>query len=125
MKTIEARDALPTVRLKIERKSNHPWIFQKMVEKPEPKPRPGTIVEIYDREGTFCGRGFYNGHSRITLRVLSEDPDEVIDDDFFRRRMHRLKCLAARGGNPFAPDEALRLTNLRTGELFSHRGHCR
>jgi 23S rRNA (cytosine1962-C5)-methyltransferase len=74
MKTIEARDALPTVRLKIERRSNHPWIFQKMVEKPEPKPRPGSIVDIEDRNGHGCGRGFYNGHSRIALRVLSERP---------------------------------------------------
>ena len=87
MKSIKADEALPVVQLKIERRSNHPWIFQKMVEKPDPKPRPGTIVEIYDRDGAFAGRGFYNGHSRITLRVLSEDPDEAIDDDFFRRKI--------------------------------------
>ncbi|MBP6328934.1 MAG: RlmI/RlmK family 23S rRNA methyltransferase, partial [Dokdonella sp.] len=40
--------ALPVVQLKIERRSNHPWIFQKMVERPEPKPKPGSIVEIVD-----------------------------------------------------------------------------
>ena len=39
---------LPFVRLKIERKSTHPWIFQKMVEKPEQKPRPGSVVDIVD-----------------------------------------------------------------------------
>ena len=60
--------ANPTIHLKIERRSNHPWIFQKMVEKPEPKPKPGSIVDIVDRDGTFAGRGFYNGHSRIALR---------------------------------------------------------
>ncbi len=81
--------ALPVVRLKIERRSNHPWIFQKMVERPEPKPKPGTVVDIVDRTGAWVGRGFYNGHSRIALRVLSEREDEVIDDAFFARRIER------------------------------------
>jgi 23S rRNA (cytosine1962-C5)-methyltransferase len=77
----------PIVRLKIERRSNHPWIFQKMVDKPEPKPKPGTIVDIFDRDGEFAGRGFYNGHSRIALRVLTADPAEPVDEAFFSRRI--------------------------------------
>ncbi len=78
---------LPVIQLKIDRRSNHPWIFQKMVERPEPKPRPGSVVEIYDRAGVFAGRGFYNGHSRIALRVLTADPDEAVDEDFFSRKI--------------------------------------
>ena len=77
----------PLVRLKIERRSNHPWIFQKMVEKPDPKPKPGTVVDIVDRDGVFAGRGFYNGHSRIALRVLTADPDEAVDEAFFARKI--------------------------------------
>ncbi len=80
---------IPTVYLKIERRSTHPWIFQKMVEKPEQKPKPGSIVDIVDATGTWCARGFYNGHSRIALRVLTEDPDEAIDEDFFRRKIRQ------------------------------------
>jgi len=75
------------VRLKIERRSNHPWVFQKMVEKPPTKPRPGSIVEVFDRDGTWCGRGFYNGHSRIALRMLTADPDEAIDEAWFQRKI--------------------------------------
>jgi 23S rRNA (cytosine1962-C5)-methyltransferase len=78
---------LPTVRLKIERRSNHPWIFQKMVEKPAEKPRPGSVVDIVDATGAWVGRGFYNGHSRIALRVLTECRDEAIDEAFFARRL--------------------------------------
>ncbi len=78
---------LPTVHLKIERRSNHPWVFQKMVDKPEPKPKPGSVVEVVDREGQWCGRGFYNGHSRIALRMLSERREEAIDDVFFAQRI--------------------------------------
>ncbi len=58
-----------------------------MVEKPEPRPKPGTIVDIIDREGTFAGRGFYNGHSRISLRVLTANPDEPVDEAFFGRKI--------------------------------------
>jgi 23S rRNA (cytosine1962-C5)-methyltransferase len=83
----QAAGALPLIHLKTERRSNHPWIFQKMVEKPDPRPKPGSIVDIVDREGQFAGRGFYNGHSRIALRVLTQDPDEAVDEAFFARRI--------------------------------------
>ncbi|MEO7012737.1 MAG: RlmI/RlmK family 23S rRNA methyltransferase, partial [Dokdonella sp.] len=78
---------LPVIQLKIERRSNHPWIYQKMVERPEPKPKPGSIVEIVDRNGEYAGRGFYNGHSRITLRVLTADVEEQVDEGFFERKI--------------------------------------
>ena len=79
--------ALPVIQLKIERRSNHPWIFQKMVEKPVAKPKPGSLVDIVDNTGVWVGRGFYNGHSRIALRVLTADPDEAIDEAWFARRI--------------------------------------
>lgn len=79
--------ALPVVRLKIERRSNHPWIYQKMVEKPVEKPRPGSVVDIVDATGAWVGRGFYNGHSRIALRVLTERANETIDRAFFTRKL--------------------------------------
>jgi 23S rRNA (cytosine1962-C5)-methyltransferase len=79
--------ALPVIQLKIERRSNHPWIFQKMVEKPVAKPKPGSLVDIVDNTGVWVGRGFYNGHSRIALRVLTADPDEAIDEAWFARKI--------------------------------------
>jgi 23S rRNA (cytosine1962-C5)-methyltransferase len=81
--------SLPEVRLKIVRRSSHPWIFQKMVEKPTPKPPPGSVVDIRDRDGQWVGRGYYNGHSRIALRVLTTNADEAIDAGFFARRLEQ------------------------------------
>src|SRR5262245_46193707 len=80
---------LPPVRLKIARRSAHPWIFQKMVEKPTAKVPPGSVVDVLDREGNWVGRGFYNGHSRIALRILTAEPGEAIDEAFFSRRLTR------------------------------------
>ena len=85
--------ALPVIQLKIERRSNHPWIFQKMVEKPVAKPKPGTIVDIVDNTGHWVGRGFYNGHSRIALRVLTGDQDEAIDEAWFARKIRAAVAL--------------------------------
>ena len=87
MAGMNSAEALPVVRLKIERRSNHPWIFQKMVEKPVAKPRPGAIVDVVDNAGLWVARGFYSGHSRIAIRVLTEDPDEAVDAAFFARRI--------------------------------------
>src|SRR6516165_6588677 len=87
-----ARD-LPQIRLKISRRSSHPWIFQKMVEKPASRLHAGTVVDILDRDGQWVGRGFYNGHSRIALRVLTSDPAETIDDAFFARRIGQAVAL--------------------------------
>jgi 23S rRNA (cytosine1962-C5)-methyltransferase len=82
-------DTLPTVRLKIERRSSHPWVFQKMVEKPTTKVPNGAVVDVLDRDGKWVGRGLYNAHSRISLRILTADPNEAIDADWFARKIGR------------------------------------
>ena len=80
-------DALPVVRLRNPWRSNHPWIFQKLVDKPAVKPKPGAIVDIVGVDGDWIGRGFYNGHSRIALRILEGDRDVAIDAEWFARRI--------------------------------------
>jgi 23S rRNA (cytosine1962-C5)-methyltransferase len=84
---------LPQVRMKIARRSSHPWIFQKMVEKPATRLPGGSVVDVLDRDGNFAGRGFYNGHSRIALRILTADRGEAIDADFFARRLDQAVAL--------------------------------
>lgn len=78
---------LPTVRLKIERRSNHPWVFQKMVERPFDRIAPGSVVDVVDRVGQWVGRGFYNGHSRIALRILSETQTVPVDAEFLAAKI--------------------------------------
>jgi 23S rRNA (cytosine1962-C5)-methyltransferase len=87
-----AADAI-VVRMKIERRSNHPWVFQKMVDKPLVKPRSGTVVDIVDATDSWVGRGFYNGHSRIALRVLTTNPHELIDAEYFARKLREAVSL--------------------------------
>lgn len=78
---------LPVVRLKNAWRSSHPWIFQKLVEKPVARPKPGSIVDVIGVDGAFVGRGFYNGHSRIAARILETDPDVAVDQGWFARKI--------------------------------------
>ena len=64
-----------------------------MVEKPAVRLPGGSVVDILDRDGQWVGRGFYNGHSRIALRVLTTDAGEAIDDGFFARKIARAVAL--------------------------------
>jgi 23S rRNA (cytosine1962-C5)-methyltransferase len=77
----------PTIRLKNPWTSRHPWIFQKLVEKPTQRPKPGSIVEVVGPDGIWLGRGFYNGHSRIALRLLERDPDVPVDAAWFAAKI--------------------------------------
>jgi len=78
---------IPTVRLKNAWRSSHPWIFQKLVEKPVQRPKPGSIVDVVGIDGDWIGRGFYNGHSRIAIRILETSPDVAVDAAWFARKI--------------------------------------
>lgn len=107
----EPTSLLPRVNLKIARKSIHPWIFQKMVEKPATRLAPGTLVSIYDRDSQYVGAGFYNGHSRITLRVLTTNPDEPVDAAFFSHRLDQAIKLRRQALNLDAVTDAYRIVH--------------
>ncbi|WP_394002960.1 class I SAM-dependent rRNA methyltransferase [Luteimonas sp. WGS1318] len=77
----------PTVHLKNAWRSSHPWIFQRLVEKPAQRPKPGSIVDVLGVEGDWIGRGFYNGHSRIAVRILETNPDIPVDAGWFSRKI--------------------------------------
>src|SRR5262249_10820778 len=102
---------LPQIRLKIARRSGHPWIFQKMVEKPATRLPGGSVVDVLDRDGQWVGRGFYNGHSRIALRILTANPEEAIDDAFFACRLGRAVALRREWLNLDGVTDAYRLVH--------------
>ena len=77
----------PIVRLKNAWNSTHPWIFQRLVDKPATRPKSGQIVDVVGVDGVWIGRGFYNGHSRIALRMLERDPDVDVDAAWFARKI--------------------------------------
>jgi 23S rRNA (cytosine1962-C5)-methyltransferase len=81
--------ALPTIRLKSDRAPGHPWVWSAQVHKPEERIPPGSVVDVADAKGRFAGRGFWNGHARIALRLLTADPAETIGSDWIAARIAR------------------------------------
>lgn len=64
----------------------HPWIFAKSIASVTGNPAPGDVVDVKDARGAFLGRGYYNEHSRIRVRMLTWD-DRAVDDAFWRERV--------------------------------------
>jgi len=67
-------------------KSGHPWIFNNELEKVE-KCEPGTVIDVCDSNQQFIGRGYYNPHSLISIRLLTRNPFEKINKEFFYKRI--------------------------------------
>lgn len=78
---------LPFVQLKAKRNSVHPWIFLKMVARPQKKMQPGEMVEVISRENEFIGRGFYNRKSNINIRLLTENIENELNEEFFFKKI--------------------------------------
>jgi 23S rRNA (cytosine1962-C5)-methyltransferase len=87
---------LPIVRLKSDRAPGHPWVWSAQVHKPEGRLPPGSVVEVVDSKDRFVGRGFWNGHARIALRLLSRDPAEAIDAGWIAARIGAAVALRRR-----------------------------
>ncbi|MFO0597390.1 MAG: class I SAM-dependent rRNA methyltransferase [Myxococcaceae bacterium] len=66
-------------------RAGHPWVFKKAIDAP-PRVPVGSVVDLVD-DGKFAGRGYWDPLSAIAVRVLTTDPREVIDQDFFVRRV--------------------------------------
>ncbi|HET7358578.1 MAG TPA: class I SAM-dependent rRNA methyltransferase [Rhodanobacteraceae bacterium] len=84
---------LPTIELNTDRLPGHPWIWSAQVRKPAQRLPPGSVVDIVDAGGRFVGRGFWNGHARIALRLLTGDPRQAIDETFVATRIARAVAL--------------------------------
>ncbi len=66
-------------------RAGHPWVFRKAIEV-APRVPAGSVVDLVDN-GRFVGRGYWDPLSAIAVRVLTTDPQELIDAAFFTRRV--------------------------------------
>ena len=68
-------------------RAGKPWIFENQLDWADDVCKDGGIVDVLDSRMRFAARGYFNSKSKITVRVLTRDENEVIDRDFFRRRI--------------------------------------
>jgi len=72
--------------------SGHPWIFANEVNTGKEKDtnaKPGEIVDVFSFDKKFIGRGYYNPQSQISVRLLTRDKNENIDDAFFYNKLKK------------------------------------
>jgi 23S rRNA (cytosine1962-C5)-methyltransferase len=73
----------------------HPWIFGNEVDKivdeatghADKTVEPGEIVAVYTHDKKFIGQGYINPKSQILVRLLTRDKNELINEDYFYRKI--------------------------------------
>ena len=68
-------------------KSGGMWVFDNEIASIMGSFVNGDIVLVHDFDGYPLGRGFINTNSKITVRLLSRDENQHIDEDFFEKRV--------------------------------------
>jgi 23S rRNA (cytosine1962-C5)-methyltransferase len=68
----------------------HPWIFSNEIDRVDGNVAGGEIVTVFTHDNKFIGRGYINPKSQITVRVLTRDKNDEINEDFFYKRI--LQC---------------------------------
>jgi 23S rRNA (cytosine1962-C5)-methyltransferase len=63
----------------------HPWVYRSDIAQAEPDAMPGDIVDVYSSRNTFLARAFYNPGSQISLRILTNEQEDINGDFFYRR----------------------------------------
>ncbi len=84
---------MANVFLKRKRKKRleqgHPWIFQSEVDYIEGDFEPGDFVDVYNHQRYFLAKGYINPKSQIIVRVLTQNPDEELNEQFFVDRIRK------------------------------------
>ena len=65
----------------------HPWIFNGEIINKEDNIKNGDIVDVVNENNKYLGSGFYNDNSKIIIRLISRNANDLFDEDFFRRRI--------------------------------------
>jgi 23S rRNA (cytosine1962-C5)-methyltransferase len=74
--------------------NGHPWVYSGAVSQAPDDIAPGDIVDLIDHRERFIGRGSYNPHSSIRVRIFTRVQECPIDQAFFRQaiaRAHQLR----------------------------------
>ncbi len=78
-----------TITQKAERalRGGHPWVYGEEILSLSEQPENGALVDVFSQKDRYLGTGFYNSHSKITVRLLSRNANDRFDEAFFERRL--------------------------------------
>ena len=73
----------------------YPWVFANQLHAVEGEPACGDVVKVVTADGTVIGQALYHDESQIAGRILTRDPEQPIDQTFFRTRLEQAVALRA------------------------------
>lgn len=79
-----------TVTQKAERSlsTGHPWIYDSEIAScPNVLPDAGEIVDVLSHRGSWLGSGFYSPSSKIRIRIITRNSNDIMDTEFWKRRL--------------------------------------
>ena len=97
-------------------KRKHPWIFSGALEKVDGNPSKGETVQIFTSEKKLVGLGSFSPSSQIRVRVWTFNPEEKIDEAFFRGKIDQAKSLREKILNVYTTN-AYRIINSESDGL--------
>ena len=67
--------------------NGYPWVFNNEIINFEGPIENGKVCSVYTYDHQFVAYGFLNTNSKIMVRILSLDENEIINKDFFEKRI--------------------------------------
>ncbi|MCD8385020.1 MAG: class I SAM-dependent rRNA methyltransferase [Clostridiales bacterium] len=67
-------------------KNGHPWVYGEETRLLRGTPEDGGLVDVF-AGNAWMGTGFYNSRSKIAVRLLSRNANDVFDPAFWARRV--------------------------------------
>ncbi|GAC90275.1 SAM-dependent methyltransferase [Anoxybacillus flavithermus NBRC 109594] len=84
---------MANVFLKRKRKKRlelgHPWVFQSEIDYIEGDFEPGDFVNVYNHQRHFLAKGYINPKSQMIVRVLTQNPNDELNAQFFMNRIRQ------------------------------------
>lgn len=65
------------------------WIFSGAIEEVDGTGTAGEAADVFDTEGDWLGRGLWHPEADMTVRLLTQDPGQALDEAFFRARIRQ------------------------------------
>lgn len=68
-------------------KKGQTWIYRNNVISYDETIENGSIVEVVDEKRNYIGTGFFSKQSHVTVRILTRNKKEKIDESFFMKKI--------------------------------------
>lgn len=82
-------------------KEHKSWVFADEITHADANVGTGDIVSVLSHTGKWLAYAFYSEKSKLALRIISRNKQDILDDAFWRRRLiwawqHRITCMGTR-----------------------------